>query len=482
MSNLENIQLTETLKPFGHKNPLMIQRFGADPYALIYNDRVYMYMTGDTPTFDADGKIITNTYGNIKTLNVVSSDDLVNWTDHGAVVAAGQGGAAKWGGNSWAPAVAHKVMDGLDKFFIYFANGGNGIGVLTADSPIGPFVDPIDRALISRRTPNCGNVAWLFDPAVLVDDDGRAYLYFGGGIPDNKFSDPGTARVVELGADMISIVGEPIRIDVPYLFEDSGINKIGDTYYYSYCSNFNVDAEGTEKYGFNSGEIIYMTSKNPMGPFTLQASILQNPEVFFGVGGNNHHCMFEFKGQLYIAYHSQLIDKRLGRSAGYRSTNIDAVTVNEDGTLAVITGTETGVDKVKSLNPFVRTEAETIGTMAGVNTELANGKDASTGTGNMVVTDIQAGDWIAVYGADFGDNGAKSFTAAIKASKETTGAIQVRLDELKGEVVGLLEVKPSASEEYQEITVELLKTITGEHNLVFVFDGEGFSIDYWYFQ
>ena len=57
---------------------------------------------------------------------------------------------------SWAPAAAHKTINGKDKFFLYFANGGGGIGVLTADSPIGPWTDPLGKALGYRQyTWNC---------------------------------------------------------------------------------------------------------------------------------------------------------------------------------------------------------------------------------------------------------------------------------------------------------------------------------------
>ena len=160
------------------------------------------------------GEIQENTYSKIDKISVISSDDLVNWTDHGTVYAAGPSGQAKWGGNSWAPAAAWKTIDGKDKFFLYFANSGNGIAVLTADSPVGPFTDPLGKALISRDTPTCAEVTWLFDPAVLQDDDGESYIYFGGGVPsDDKASDPGTARVAKLGKDMISLVGDPRPIE-----------------------------------------------------------------------------------------------------------------------------------------------------------------------------------------------------------------------------------------------------------------------------
>lgn len=50
-----------------------------------------------------------------------------------------------------------------------------------------------------------------------------------------------------------------------------------------------------DEIGFSSGEIITMSSDNPMGPFTLCGPILKNPQYYFGRGGNNHHCMFEFE-------------------------------------------------------------------------------------------------------------------------------------------------------------------------------------------
>lgn len=478
----DGITYTEAVKNVLSNNPLMTQRFGADPYVIEYDGRAYVYMTGDVLQYDDSGAVTNNSYSQINKLNVISSADLVNWTDHGTIYAAGPQGAAKWGNNSWAPAVACKEIDGQMKFFIYFANGGNGIGVITSDSPTGPFVDPLGHALISRQTPNCSNVAWLFDPAVLVDDDGRAYLYFGGGIPDEKYADPGTARVVELAEDMISLACDPIPMEVPYLFEDSGINKIGDMYYYSYCSNFNVSEEDTTKLGFSSGQIITMTSKNPMGPFTLQGPILKNPGEYFGCYGNNHHCMFEFKGRHYMAYHTQLLESRLGIAGGYRSTNINEVILNEDGSINMIKADETGVEQLESLNPYQKVEAETMATMAGVSTIQCDEQSLSCGSGNMAVTQIDTGDWIALKGVDFGTRGAKKFVLRANLPEENTGVIQIRLDRLFGEVVGYVELQTDSKDQYVEITEELLKDVTGEHDLYFVFYGTGYELDSWYFE
>ncbi|MGN0585137.1 MAG: endo-1,4-beta-xylanase, partial [Ruminococcus sp.] len=247
-----SVNVASSWKNDGENNVLYTQRFGADPGFMVYKDRLYVYTTNDAFEYDSNGNMQENTY-NVQTINCHSSADLVNWTDHGAIPVAGRNstGPAKWAGYSWAPDACWKTINGQDKFFLYFADSAGGIGVLTADSPTGPWTDPLGKALISRDMPNC-NVNWLFDPAVLVDDDGKAYIYFGGGVPDGKQANPDTARCVQLGDDMISIVGTPVNINPPYLFEDSSIEKIGDTYYYSYCTNWST---GGNPYGFGNAEI-----------------------------------------------------------------------------------------------------------------------------------------------------------------------------------------------------------------------------------
>jgi len=47
--------------------------------------------------------------------------------------------------------------------------------------------------------------------------------------------------------------------------------------------------------------------------------------------------------------------------------------------------------------------------------------------------------------------------------------------------VGYLEVGEGDGT-YKEVTAELLKKVTGVHNLVFVFYGENYNVDYWMFQ
>jgi len=462
-------------------NPLVAHKFGADPYALVYGDRVYLYMTGDVLEYDENGNVKENSYGSINRLSVISSDDLVNWTDHGYINVAGPNGAAKWATQSWAPAIAHKVVDGRDKFFLYFANNASGIGVLTADSPLGPWTDPLGKPLVSRQTPGVQGVVWLFDPAVLVDDDGTAYLYFGGGVPEGQEAMPNTARVIRLGDDMISVVGEAVTIPAPYMFEDSGINKIGGKYYYTYCSNFagGVRPEGSPP----PGEIAYMVSDHPMGPWEYKGTILKNPGHFFGVGGNNHHAIFRFRGEWYIAYHAQTLAQAMGVAKGYRSTHLNRVVIDEDGTIREIVADRKGVEPVRHLDPFARVEAETLAWSAGIGTEPAG--DAAGGAPNLVVTDIHNGDWIAVANADFGA-GASAFSARV-ASGSGGGTIEVRLERPDGRLVGTLEVPATAGwEDWIEVSADVTGA-EGVHDVYFVFRGSPddrmlFKLDSWRFH
>ena len=97
----------------------------------------------------------------------MSSADLVNWSGYGIINVAGTDGVAKLAGNWWAPNTCHKTVNGKEIFFLYFANNANRIGVLTSDSPTGPYTDPLGKALITRQTSN-SNVEWLFAPLSLL--------------------------------------------------------------------------------------------------------------------------------------------------------------------------------------------------------------------------------------------------------------------------------------------------------------------------
>ena len=66
----ESVLPEKAYKEIGNHNPVMTQRFGADPYAMVYDGRVYLYMTCDEPMLDENGEILENDYSNIYKINV----------------------------------------------------------------------------------------------------------------------------------------------------------------------------------------------------------------------------------------------------------------------------------------------------------------------------------------------------------------------------------------------------------------------------
>ncbi|MCL2443412.1 MAG: glycoside hydrolase family 43 protein [Treponema sp.] len=468
----------QSYKLLSDRNPIVTHTFGADPCVLVYNDRVYIYMTGDTLEYDIDGTVKTNTYGTINTLRVISSSDLVNWIYHEPIKVAGHNGIAKWAARSWAPAITYKQIDGENKFFLYFSNNANGVGVLTAASPLGPWTDPLGRALITRQTPNCSDIPWVFDPGVFIDDDGKGYLYFGGGVPAGKEANPGTARVVELNDDMISLAGDPILIDAPFFFEAANLNKIDGKYIFSYCTNWNVTDSARRELGINNAVIAIMSSNSPLGPFVFEGTIFRNPGTFFGIWGNNHQELFKFREKWYLAYHSQVLEDAMDiRGKGYRSVHIDAVTIN-NGRIMPITGTFKGVEQVQWLNPYNRHNGALSGNSAG----LSFGSIQLTDSNELIeYADISDnGSWLGVFGVDFGGSGANSAIINVRAAQRNRRyRIDIRLGSPSGEIIGT--ISNSFSPVFADYNIKLSRTINGVHDVFFVFHGGALGFSRWQF-
>ena len=94
-------ELGVSLKKLDEMNPLVSTRFSADPTSVEYNGRLYVFSTNDHQQYLATPYAI-NGFGDIHTLNVFSSADLVNWTDHGYIDVKA---ASPRITTSWAPSI-----------------------------------------------------------------------------------------------------------------------------------------------------------------------------------------------------------------------------------------------------------------------------------------------------------------------------------------------------------------------------------------
>jgi len=465
----DDVEVAKSFKPVTNHNPVNVVKFTADPGVMVYDDTVYVYGTNDGNIQDLGENPEANEYSLINTLNLMSSKDLVNWVDHGTLPTGEAAG--KWAKNTWAPAATHKIIDGKEKFFLYFADSGNGIGVLTSDSPTGPFVDPIGDYLVSHNTTNCEKITWLFDPAVFVDDDGTGYLYFGGGVPgeyDNAFDDyellkdaplfekAGTLRAVKLGDDMISLASDPVVIDAPWLYEDSGMHKADGVYYYTYCQNW--------KTPWAPARIGMMKSDSPLGPFEYVDTIFNNEGDWFGQYGNNHHTVIELKDKWYVFYHSEWLNVQyFGSEKGYRTTHVDELPY-VDGKFLNATGSFEGVKQLSNVDAFETQPAALMAWAAGVNTN---------GYGKTTVT-YEKGEWTGVSQVDFADG-----ASAIKlvASSKNGAVIKVTIGDVDGETIGFVTIP--ASSNFETVTAEIAP-VSGVENVFFIASDE-VTVESWVF-
>ena len=479
-------------KAVGVANPISGCVFCADPTALEYKGRLYVYGSNDHQQFLKNGKKGENGYGDIKSLVVFSTDDMVNWTFHGTIdvrkLCSTWSTSKWWRGfhNSWAPSVTwHTTEDGKEEFFLYFANNSHGVGVLKASSPIGPWTSPLKESLIGSDTPGAVTEGANFDPGVVIDDNGVGWITFGGLPPDS--ADPlmtNSARIAKLKPSMIALDGSAINLPAPYHFEASELNVINGKYVYTYCSNWKNRTDAAwNKYKSEHGisvskpetcTMCYMVSDNPTDPNSWVYKGVYGPHP--GSSPNNHSHLHKYQGNYYHIYHNGSLLEGMknakavdSNASTYRSICVDMVTVDETTqTISKANLTTKGVAPIKPLDPYQLQQAETMASCGGVNYEDFK-NTASADSISALVNDASAnmylkmapGSWTAVRNVDFGEKGAKSFVLRAKG----TGILEFRTAS-KGQPIATVEFSSSTMEDHVfEIDPEVFK---GTKNLFFM--------------
>lgn len=441
--------LAKEYKSTGEGNPLSGSVFCADPTAVEYNGRLYVYGSNDNQQYLKNRKTGGNGYGDIKSLVVFSTADMVNWTFHGTIDVGKL--CSSWGWRfaaSWAPSVVRRTTaDGQDEFFLYFANSGGSIGVLKASSPVGPFTSPLKKPMIDGDTPGVKPCNWIFDPGAVVDEQGQGWIAFGGGDPQPSGSKlwPGNSRIARLNADMTGLDGAAVLMPAPYLFEASELNIIGGRFVYTYNTSWS-DRDDWNSFAGRNGQpapstcsMCYMVSDTPLDPdsWTYRGEYVPN-EGNFGMGwGNNHTHLHKFKGKYYLLYHSTLLEQSMkeagamdGEASGYRSIGIDEVRVSESTqTLGKMTLTRTGAAANGTLDPYQLQQAETMATCGGISYEdFTNVTPATASTlGNDASVNQQVrmteGSWTFLRRVDFGATGASKLLLRAKGE----GTVEIRI-------------------------------------------------------
>lgn len=309
--------------------------YTADPSAHVFNGKIYIY-----PSHDIESGIPENDNGdhfNMQDYHVFSMDSIDGEvTDHGVALHVKD---IPWAGRQlWAPDAAYN--DG--KYYLYFPlkdqNDIFRIGVAVSDKPEGPF--------IPEANPIKGSHS--IDPAVLQDDDGKYFIYFGGlwggqlqryrsnkaiecGAEPADDEDALCAKVALLGDGMLEFAEEPK--DIVILDEDGKPLKAGDhdrryfegpwmhkykgKYYFSYSTG-------------NTHKLCYAVGDSPYGPFTYKGVIL-TPVV----GWTTHHSICQFQGKWYLFYHDS---KPSGGKTWLRSVKVVELEYDNEGNILTLDG------------------------------------------------------------------------------------------------------------------------------------------------
>lgn len=495
---VEAQSISRTYKTVSNGNPISPCVFCADPTALEYDGRLYVYGSNDSQQFVVNNKQGNNGYGAIKSLVVFSTDDMVNWTFHGTIDVGKL--CSSWGWRfaaSWAPSVTWRVgANGKDEFFLYFANSGGSVGVLTANSPIGPWKSPLSKPLIDGDTPGVAPCNWIFDPGVVIDDNGTGWIAFGGGDPNSQGTKlmPGNSRIAKLKSSMIALDGKAVNLPAPYLFEASELNMMNGRYVYTYNTSWSDrnDWNSYAKRGSypspSSCSMCYMVTDDPLNPnaWEYKGEYVPNPGNFGFGWGNNHTHLQKFQGNYYLFYHSMVLEQNMNTGAsGFRSIGVEKVTVNESKQqINKVTMTNQGPAAIKKMDPYSLQQAETMSTSGGINYEdFSNIVKVTTlnSIGNDASKNLQVkmnkGAWTMVRNVDFGSEGANSFTLRTKG----TGKLEIRLDNPNAKAAATVEFSSSV---FLNHTVSVDPTLfKGVKKIFFMFmEATNVYFDSWQFS
>jgi hypothetical protein len=370
----------------------------------------------------------------MKDYHVFSSENLVDWTDHGAIIDQKDVDWVDPNGNAmWAP----DAIERNGTYYFYFPAiadtnegfRGRRIGVATSGTPHGPF------------TPQTEPIEGVYgiDPNTFIDKDGQAYLYWSGrGIWGAK-----------LNSDMLEIESDPIRLDEehpqsglregPFMFERNGL------YYLTYPRVI----ENTEA-------LVYSTGDNPFGPFEYQGIFMDEHESGCWT---NHHSIVKYEDQWYLFYHHNDYSPDFDKN---RSIRVDSLFFNPDGTIKKVMPTLRGVGLTDATSK-IQIDRYTQLSENGASIAFIDPSNTFKGW-KTVLSEENA--WVQYNRVDFGRENLKR--VEILAHAETAGTIEIHLNSVDGPTIAKIDIPVSDTLEVSEAPLHSFKL--GIQNLFVVFN------------
>ena len=424
-------------------NPISSYHYLADPSCASDGDTFYILTDVD------DYNNQTNWNYDSVGLYAFTSEDMKNWTDHGMIFRSRRE-FGNYPNNTWASGIA--VKNG--KVYIVYPDGASGVGMITAPAIDGPYTDPVKETHGVNRIAgggsligSCDGIAHCFDPGILIDDDGKGYVIFGGGESSsrpygNNFD---IIKFTESNGKITFDKNSLKKVSLPNSFEAPYLHKKGNTYYLSFNNRSQI--------------IDYGMSNNIWGPYTFVGTVIPGigsvPDAH-GEGGNNHQGFAPFKDKWYAVYH----DRRLVTSdnhpaattqAGVRSENpnyenhrsvsIDELTWNGDK-MNKLTFTREGPKQIKNFDPYKTYKATTSSKQMNIRsrTDWTKGQPVKH---VLLPLTSRSESWIRVTGVDFG-KGAENLR--IKAANVGDGnKIEIHTGSATGTLAGTCELAKTAN-------------------------------------
>lgn len=282
-------------------NPVIRDKHTADPAALVENDTLWLF-AGHDAAGNQTGYVM-------KDWLLYSTTDMKHWTAYPSPLHIDD---FRWADSKQA--YAGHVVKGRDgRYYWYVSTNWCGIGVAVADKITGPYKDALGKPLLTNKDCFASKHSWAcIDPAVLIDDDGTAYIIWG-----NR-----ECYCAKLKDNMTETDGEIRRIDVPDFTEAPWMHKHNGKYYLTYASGW------PEK-------IAYAVSDNIFGPYTPMGVISE----IAGNSNTTHPAIVRFKDQwLFFSHNGGLAD---GGSYS-RSVIAEPMSYDRDGHINFIPATPQG--------------------------------------------------------------------------------------------------------------------------------------------
>ncbi len=402
----------------------------------VFGDRVYIYGSHDRAGSDSFCDKVLKCWSAPVT-------DLNNWVCHGDIFHVADDRDHKsdtdWTTDAnflYAPDVVEK--DGKYYLYAYIMNGRGCVAV--SDKPEGPYklLSKYKYSISEEITCN----GWFIDPGVLVDDDGRVYIYCGF---ERSF-------LAEMNGDNMYEVldGTCIEHFIPiedrqedgfegqetWFFEACSPRKVGDTYYMIYSPK-------------RGSRLAYATSDSPIGPYKYRGYIVDNGVDY--PGGNDHGSIMCINGQWYIFYHRMTNGTIMSRRAC-----VEKIEILPDGTIPPVEMTSLGFQE--ALNPYEITPAEIACVLKGG--AFVTEKNVF----ERVITNIKKDCIIGYKYFDFGkDCSSKTMEFAMQVNGCGCDCdVHILLDSEEGEEIGCLHVGLDGG-----TLKTVVKAVTGRHAVFF---------------